>query len=374
MNWDDFSFNTAVFIAGVFLLEYGADKFLDHTVIVGRRLGISPTLIALLTAGAEYEEVQFELPSDKLIPVLIHPLALGNVMGSAISNILGAFSLGLLCQPRGTEMEFDRSAKIYSFLQLAVTTVFVALAFFDLLGRVTGGILVALFVHYIASVGYAIYKSVAEPPELSDSDSDAGDDEARADDPENNWEPEQGAAAEASENSPLLMNTHPLAQEIDAGRSARRLYFDLLQLFQGLVALALAGYILAHSASSIADSLRLSGTVFGLTVIAFATTLPEKLLSVLGGIRGQGGIVVATTAGSNIFLLTLCVGVVALAGGLSNVEEDTDSYVFFDLAMVWTSAACFTAVIFFGPSRFAGLVLLAAYVAFLGFEFTVFRR
>lgn len=57
MNWDVLFYNTAVFIAGVFVLDYGADKFIDHTVIIGRRLGISPTLIALLTAGAEYEEV-----------------------------------------------------------------------------------------------------------------------------------------------------------------------------------------------------------------------------------------------------------------------------------------------------------------------------
>ncbi len=57
MDWDNISFNTAALIAGVFVLDYGADKFLDHTVIVGQRLDISPTLIALLTAGAEYEEV-----------------------------------------------------------------------------------------------------------------------------------------------------------------------------------------------------------------------------------------------------------------------------------------------------------------------------
>lgn len=57
MDWDNIGFNTATLIAGVFVLDYGADKFLDHTVIVGQRLGISPTLIALLTAGAEYEEV-----------------------------------------------------------------------------------------------------------------------------------------------------------------------------------------------------------------------------------------------------------------------------------------------------------------------------
>ena len=66
---DTLCFNAATFIAGVFVLDYGADKFLDHTVIVGRRLGISPTLIALLTAGAEYEEV---LSSFPLLLSLIH--------------------------------------------------------------------------------------------------------------------------------------------------------------------------------------------------------------------------------------------------------------------------------------------------------------
>lgn len=63
MDWDNISFNTATLIAGVFVLDYGADKFLDHTVIVGQRLSISPTLIALLTAGAEYEEVWISLCS-----------------------------------------------------------------------------------------------------------------------------------------------------------------------------------------------------------------------------------------------------------------------------------------------------------------------
>jgi hypothetical protein len=70
MNWDTFAFNSATFVAGVFVLDYGADRFIDHTVIVGQRLRISQTLIALLTAGAEYEEVRRKRPlkrDDRLI-------------------------------------------------------------------------------------------------------------------------------------------------------------------------------------------------------------------------------------------------------------------------------------------------------------------
>jgi len=57
MNYDILIFNIAVFIAAIFLLDYGADKFIDHTAIVASRLGVSQTLVALLTAGAEWEEV-----------------------------------------------------------------------------------------------------------------------------------------------------------------------------------------------------------------------------------------------------------------------------------------------------------------------------
>jgi hypothetical protein len=73
MDWDALCFNVATLIAGVFVLDYGADKFIDHTVVVGRRLGISQTVIALLTAGAEWEEVCNSLQSDSL-SILANPL------------------------------------------------------------------------------------------------------------------------------------------------------------------------------------------------------------------------------------------------------------------------------------------------------------
>lgn len=58
MDFDNVFFNVSAFIAGLFLLEFGADRFIDHTAAVALRLGVSQTLIALLTAGAEWEEVQ----------------------------------------------------------------------------------------------------------------------------------------------------------------------------------------------------------------------------------------------------------------------------------------------------------------------------
>jgi len=56
-NADVVAFNIAAFITTLFLLEFGADKFIDHTAIVARRINVSQAVIGLLTAGAEWEEV-----------------------------------------------------------------------------------------------------------------------------------------------------------------------------------------------------------------------------------------------------------------------------------------------------------------------------
>lgn len=56
-NADVVTYNIAAFIATLFLLEFGADKFIDHTAVVARRTGISETIVGLLTAGGEWEEV-----------------------------------------------------------------------------------------------------------------------------------------------------------------------------------------------------------------------------------------------------------------------------------------------------------------------------
>ncbi|GKT49036.1 uncharacterized protein ColSpa_09217 [Colletotrichum spaethianum] len=51
------AYNVAAFISTLFLLEFGANKSVDHTAIVARRTGVPDTIIALLTAGAGWEEV-----------------------------------------------------------------------------------------------------------------------------------------------------------------------------------------------------------------------------------------------------------------------------------------------------------------------------
>jgi hypothetical protein len=76
---DVVAYNVAVFISTLFLLEFGADKFIDHTAIVARRTGISQTIIGLVTAGAEWEEVGRSVCTDHCIHLL-------TLFGSSLSS------------------------------------------------------------------------------------------------------------------------------------------------------------------------------------------------------------------------------------------------------------------------------------------------
>lgn len=54
---DIIAYSIASFICALFVLDFGADKFIHHSAVVARRTGIPQSVIGLLTAGAEWEEV-----------------------------------------------------------------------------------------------------------------------------------------------------------------------------------------------------------------------------------------------------------------------------------------------------------------------------
>ena len=358
-------YNIGAFICAVFVLHYGADLFVDHTVIVARRLGLNQTLVALLTAGAEWEELAVVIAA---LAQHKPSLALGNVIGSCISNILGAFSLGLLFRPFS---KFDQSARVYSLVQLAITAAVVtslATAGPAKMGKIGGSILISSFVIYILSVAWSIYRGIVKLPE-GDSD-----EESSVTAPLLSDTPSEGSGhGDVSVTTPLLAHSPPMATSGSPTEGgARRLGYHVTQIMIGFLSLSLSGYVLSHAASSLSSSLGVSETVMGLTILSFATTLPEKLVALVSGSRGHSGILVAVTAGSNIFLLTLCIGVALLGTGerqLPREELKTG-----ELAILSASACAFAVVVWLGTTRWIGALMFAGYLTFLVLEFTIWRR
>ena len=313
-------------------------------------------------------------------------IALGNIIGSTISNILGAFSLGLLFHSTRDVVEFDRSSKVYSLLLLLLSAIVTALT---LLGttntrRIFGGVLLAIFVVYIASVAWAIGQGGITAPELSDSDTDEDDSNqgSASAGGETNHIIENGIRRQANQDiedssSPVQADT---ILEESSGSTPRvprhphhSLNYHIGFLLVGFLSISLSGYVLSHTSTTISDEIGTSDVLFGVVILSIATTLPEKFIAVLSGFRGETGIFVANTVGSNIFLLTLCMGIVwvATAG-----EFDAGSVNAAEVGVMMGSTVALTATVWFEAKRIRciGAAMLVAYVVFLVLEFTLIRK
>ncbi|KAK5114378.1 hypothetical protein LTR85_010200 [Meristemomyces frigidus] len=401
------AYSIASFLCALSVLEFGADEFIDHTFAVARLTGVPQTLIALLTVGAEWKEL-----AVVAISIARHrsSLAMGNIVGSAISNILGAFSLGLLFHAPGTTVVFDRSSKLYSLLLLVVTGLVAGLLGFarHVVWRVLGSVFIGIFAVYVVSITWAILKGRLAAPELSDSDES---DDSDVDEPHGDRRPgntsiprrprasglleagqEHGdfeAPGAMSQQAPpdLGIETAGTQQDQDesmplltddcssscAPRTNRSLAYHVALLVVDFVALLLSAFVLSHAASTLVTQFGLSDVLFGVVILSIATTVPEKFIAVVSGTRGHVGIMVANTVGSNIFLLTLCLGILwtSTDGDLNEGSVNPA-----EIGVMLGSTVWMTATLWLGAdwARYVGAAMLVAYVAFIVLEFAVIRQ
>lgn len=346
-------------------------------------------------------------------------LAVGNIIGSAISNILGAFSLGLIFRKEKSPIVFDRSSKIYTLLLLLLTILITGLNQFGHHDRwtIVGGIAIGLFAVYIASIAWSIKKGHVTAPELSDSDDDSGSSSSSCDEEEipphrlvnsstegiaatsstnpsqiadsieridmpeaTNSTAERFLIAEVdtrqSDSTPLLASEEPRAAPYQPSRCAtyeHGILYHVGNLVLGLLAIVLSSYVLSHAASNLSDEIGLSDVLVGVVILSIATTLPEKFIAIVSGWRGHAGILVANTVGSNIFLLSLCMGITWVSTG-GNFDQGSVNTV--ELGVMLGSTIAMTLVVWFGArwSRFLGLAMQLAYIVFLVMEFLIIRK
>jgi cation:H+ antiporter len=145
---------------------------------------------------------------------------------------------------------------------------------------------------------------------------------------------------------------------------AGKLWQNILWIFLGLGLLVLGSRFLVDSAIEIAKALQMSEAIIGLTIIAAGTSLPEVATSIMASIRGQRDIAVGNVVGSNVFNILA-------VGGLSGIASPNGIDVYpavmsFDLPfMLAVAIACFP--VFFSGfviTRWNGFFFLGYYVAY----------
>ena len=280
------------------------------------------------------------------------------MVGSCIANILGGLGLGLVLLPSG--LAYDSSTKRYAASQLFITLLAATLALnvVRIDRRLCAAILFATFVAYVLVTLRSIWKGDMEAPEDSDDESD---DESQSEDVGANSTGAHDSADSDNEASTLLNNA-------DGPRRRTTILCHIVTLLFVAAVVSLASFLITTSLVILAEKLGLTETTAGLTSLSFITTIPEKFLAVIAGKRARTGVVIAGAAGSNIFLLTLCLGVVFSSKDATEVvTRPQEIFAALGCSLVMT---CLVLVLP-GTNRWVGFLLLLGYAAFLVTELTV---
>ncbi len=144
---------------------------------------------------------------------------------------------------------------------------------------------------------------------------------------------------------------------------------SILYVLIGLVLLVVGGEFLVRSSVALSFRLKLSKMVIGLTVVSFATSAPELLVSIQAALGGLSDISLGNVVGSNIANIGLVLGITAIIGPLA---IDNDFYKFNWPVMVILSFALYLLLGNDGVlSQIEGLILISSLLVYL---FLLIRR
>ena len=308
----------ALVALGLVILLLAGDSLVRGAVNAALRLGV-PALIVGLTVVAFGTSAPELLVSIQAILDGAPGIALGNVVGSNIANIL--LVLGVPAIISGLHTGASETRKSYVTM-LAASVFFIALAWFGPLGWMHGLALLA----FLAVV--------------------LGDQLREALDHRRN-----GLAASAEE-------------EVEGADPSMAWWKIGVFLVLGLVGLPLGADLLVDNSMSIARRLGVSETVIGLTLVAVGTSLPELATTVMAAIRREADVALGNVIGSNIFNLLAIMGIASLFG---DIEVDRQ-FLTFDF-WVMLGASLLLVPFVFSWSRALtkrwGILFVALYASYL---------
>ena len=307
-------------IAGLALLIVGAEILVRGASRLAAAFGISPLVIGLTVVafGTSSPELAVSVQSAFAGQA---DIALGNVVGSNIFNILFILGISALIIPLVVAQQLVR-LDVPLMIGLSVLVYL-----FGLNGQINRLEGVILFVGIIAYTGFLIRQSRKENKEVQEE----------------------------------------YAQEFGNGkpRSAGQYLLNLVLIIAGLALLVLGARWLVDSAVTLARSLGVSELIIGLTIIAAGTSMPEVATSIVAAIRGERDIAVGNVVGSNIFNLLAVLGLSSILAP-DGISVPAPALAFDIPVMIAVAVACLP-VFFTGfrIARWEGALFLGYYVAYV---------
>lgn len=328
---------------GLVLLIVCGDFLVRGATALATRYGVSPLLIALtiVAFGTSAPEL---LVSVRAALSGSPGIALGNVVGSNIANILLILGLPALIMPIACS---GRTVPHNMLIMMAASVLLVVLCFIGPLGFWQGVLLLSLLAAYLVYSGWDARMNPHSPSPLA-----AGDDDAI---------PAPASTCDAFANT-ADVDTHDLPHgDLPKENLSRRSI--ALKLLIGIAGLPIGARFVVDGGTEIAQVFGVSDAVIGLSLIAVGTSLPELATSVMAVFRRNDDVVVGNIIGSNIMNILAILGVTAMIAPLP-VSPDFLSF------HLWVMLAATVVLAPFAMTggkvgRGAGLFFLAAYGAYL---------
>jgi cation:H+ antiporter len=291
---------------GFILLIAGGEMLVRGAVSVAQRFWVSPMLIGVTLVG-------FGTSTPELVTSLqaafdgLPGIAVGNVVGSNIANILLILGVAALIVPIAvTRKSFQRDG----IALMLATMLCLGVVLWGAMDRWLGAVLVA------GLVGYLVFACL-------------------------NHEGEDGEAQGPSPSG----------------------WFGAVMLAVAGIEMAIAGAWLAVGAAvDLAALWGVGETVIGLTVVAIGTSLPELVTSVVAAWRGQSAIAFGNVVGSNIYNILGIMGIMALLRPISVPPQIAVLDIW--VMVVATLTMIGLIVMYQRIGRWAGATLLVAYAAY----------
>jgi cation:H+ antiporter len=312
-----------MFIIGLVALVLGAELLVRGASKLALSLGITPLVVGLTVVafGTSAPEMAVSVQSAWSGQV---DIALGNVVGSNIFNVLFILGASALITPLVVHQQVIRQEVP---IMIGVSLLLWALALDGGISRWEGALLAVLVVGYTVLLIRQSRRETAAAQAEVDAE-----------------------YAEAFDGPPKGWGGHWGVQ--------------VLLILAGLALLVLGARWLVEAAVDFARHLGVSELVIGLTIVAAGTSLPEVATSIMAAIRGERDIAVGNVVGSNIFNILAVLGISASVAPADLAVAP--AMLAFDLpVMVAVAMACLP--VFFTGNRIdrgEGVLFLALYVAY----------
>jgi len=302
-------------VVGLVVLIAGADMLVRGAAQLARVMGLSAFAIGVTV-------VAFGTSAPELFASLgaavsgVPDLAVGNVVGSNIANILLILGVGAIMVPIGVHR---RVRLIELPIMLGITIAAAILMMDHQITRVEGAILFA------GLIGYVIFIVKAHRVDIEHEGDEA--------------------------------ITHP-----------KSIRMDILMVLGGVIGLGLGAKGLVYGASTLAELAGVGAGVVGTTIVAFGTSLPELAATVRAAMSKESDMAVGNVVGSNVFNLLSVLGITSMVSPLS-MPGSMDIHIWTMLAV----SVFLVVMVLFRPAlgRLIGVVFVGGYLFYMLASFFV---